>query len=880
LSAQAANMNTLSGSWQALKNEMLLSFGAIEKSTGFFDRLAISTNQLAQGIGIIREFFKGDDIKSLTDELKTATDRLVAYDKTDPLTQRIVGGPEAREKMIADMKRLSAELRQLTAPAKKAPASLETKAVVDKSFQDELAKDYEKQLADRKSAALKSAQQVAKTERDLSLAESAWRAKQANTYQDDLRKRWEKSELEKQKMADQLAKDDYEQKQKYLEFLSKQAEENYNSAQDLIKKQAEEVERQYERTQDILTREILNSLNRGFGDEGLSIAENFFKSLKNMAQSVVLEPAIRFILNESGITSIAATVASMFSGQSSGAGSIPSTQGASVFDRISDGFKSINTTFAGSIENLGVFLSNGQGGLADQIGGFMGQYSSQISSALGYAGAAYAGYNMIKEDNYAGAILTGIGAYFGGPAGAAIGAYLGGMLAKVKTQKSSAGATGSYIDGKFTGNGLTGLAGYGINAGGQDALTAGLEAYSKTFGSLLERFDLNSNITTSASVFQRNSKKERGWGYFDAAFEGGSVNFATGHVGSAANAVSSIIDWILNTGMVESIQKSKLPEGVRMLFDGLADKAQVGNMITATMSLADAQEALLNRYNLTADSAGKVSVATGLAADDLAKFVTTLANTAFTSQKASEQLIQQRDKLNELLTDAGGDSSINANLTAFDDFLKSIDTQSAEGQKRFADLFSLRGSVGAMQTAWDELMGNVGASVYGLLSPAEQLKKDQEALNKLFAEYGLQVPQTADELAKLGQTIQQNFNAADEASIDLALAFPTLVAAFMGAKDKLIEGGREMSSFTSLADFRAYKGVLNNYGASIANDYAGVRGIVGNNADGVTVLNNTQIDMLEVLKEMRKATEEARTASRETAEALRNIQVRGLKVAS
>lgn len=854
LQDQNKNIVTMSGAWQALKNEILLSFGAFEQATGLFNSLAVSTNQLAQGIGIIREWFKGDALKGLNDELQKTTDRLAAYDKSDPLTQLIVGGPETREKMIADMKRLSAEIRQLTAPAKKSPASLETKAVVDKSFQDELQKEYEKQLAERRAAALKSAQDAAKIERDLSNAESAWRAKRDNQYQDQLRKSWEKNELEKQKLADDLAKEDYEQKQKYLDMLSKQAEENYKSAQDEIKRQADEMQRQYERTQDILTRTILDSLNEGFGQQGLSIAENFIQTLKNMFKSVVLEPVIRYAINASGLTSLMTGVSNVFSPNASTADGLIATQNSSIFDRITDGFKSINTTFASSIENLGVFLSTGNGGLGDTIGGFLGQYSNQIANGIGYLSSAY----MLSQGNIAGAALTAAGTYFLGPIGGAIGGALGSLFGgKVSTKKYSTGVTGLLSDGKFTSSNQSGLAGYGRALGGNEGLAQVLKDYSVVVNSLFDAFDMGGDVNTAASLFQRSSKKTRAWGYFSANAGGGSVGFSSAQpFGSAQAAMEDLVNRILTEGITTLVATSNLPEGVRMLFDGLSTRETIQSMIAASINLGNAQEALIKKYDLTADQAGKVAVASGNAGDSLAAFVNALSATAYNSLKTSEQMIQQRDSLNKQLVDLGADASINGNLKAFDAFLKSLPKTTAEAQKQFADLFSLRDTVGSVQTAWDQIISGVNGSLYELMTPAEQAAKDSAALAAMFAELGLQVPQTAAELAALGQTIQQNFNAADEASIDLALAFPSLVAAFTSAKDKIIDNAREMNQFTNLADYRFYKGVANNYGAQIANDYARASRVITPDATGAATINGAQVDVLAELKAMRQASQE------------------------
>lgn len=860
LQDQNKNIVTMSGAWQALKNEILLSFGAFERATGFFNSLAVSTNQLAQGIGIIREWFKGDALKGLNDELKKTTDRLAAYDKTDPLTQLIVGGPETREKMIADIKRLSAEIRQLTAPARKSPASLETKAVVDQSFQDQLQKEYEKQLAERRAAALKSAQDAAKIERDLSNAESAWRAKRDNEYQDQLRKSWEKNELEKKKLADDLTKEDYEQKQKYLDMLSRQAEENYKSAQDEIKRQADEMQRQYERTQDILTRTILDSLNDGFGRQGLSIAENFFQTLKNMAKSLVLEPVIRFAVNASGLTSLMTGVSNIFSPNASVADGLVATQNSSIFDRITEGFKSINTTFSSSIENLGVYLSNGQGGLADKIGGFLGQYSSQIASGISYLGAGY----MLSQSNVAGAALTAAGTYFGGPIGGAIGGAIGSMFGgKERTPRYSSGVRAVYQDGTLRTRELSNIHGFDKDAGGQAGLTAASEAFSKTLTGLLDAYNIDQKVATSLQFFTRKGS----WGYGMASVDGVMANKIGGdsvYNKDSQVAFESLINEFLTKGITNAIKVSKLPSGVKALFDGITDTSVMQNMVNAAGTLSSAQDALAATYGLTASNAGKVAKASGLAGDSLVAFVNALSAASLSQQSAALTMLKERDALKELT------GVFPTTLEAFDSMLKTINTRTSAGQQKFADMFIARDRVASYADTMDAITTSRDNAVFGLLSQSEQMAISQQKLAEAFAEVNAEVPGSRDELVSWINGLDMT----TEAGLKAAMAVPALVDAFQSIEQNATtttDALREMSRFTNLADYRFYKGVANNYGNTIAGDYLRASGLIAQDSTGKSTINGESVDVLAELKAMRMA-------SQEQASLLNRILRTGLKV--
>ena len=653
----------------------------------------------------------------------------------------------------------------------------------------------------------------------------------------------------------------------------KQAEETAKKVADANKKMADEAQREYERLSDNISRSISDGLMRGF-ENGKSFAENFKDTLKNMFATLVLQPAIKMVLDGSGVTGIMSQISRSFSGTQGAQGE--STQSSSgiidTLTKVSKGFDGLNSGFESSIAGFGdtlsdIFGSSSQvqvGALqgasaSGGVGGFISSNASQISNALGYAGAAYAGYNMIKEDNYAGAILTGIGAYFGGPAGAAIGAYFGGMLAKVKTQKSSAGATGSYVDGKFTGNGLTGLAGYGKNAGGQDALTSGLEAYSKTFGALLKSFGLNSDITTSASVFQRNSKKQRGWGYFDASFDGGNVNFATGRAGSASNAINSIIEWIMSTGMVESIQKSKLPEGLKLLFDGLTDKEQIQTMVTNALKLGEASELIAKSLDITVDEFGFMSREANLSVESISKLTDILIATSQDALTFGDAMLNIKGNIVEMIGVALPNS-----LKEYDQRLKEINTTTAEGRAEFLATLNARSAFKEYDNMLVGLQNNVQSGLYEMVSDSEKYAMMQADLAKRFTDLGLAVPKSTQELINMGKTIDYT----TASGLNLANQFPSLVSLFNELTDatKNLKQALNPQDFVTFADYlialsnpSGFSNYVSNSsiaGISTGSNTTSTTQVAQNTGDMVTLIN-TLITEIIALKDEAKGTKEA-----------------------
>jgi tape measure domain-containing protein len=808
LRGQAKEVNTISGSWQKLKNEIEASFTAFESATGFVGSLAISIAQLADGIKIIRGFFSRDTVGDLNNELSTAMDKLAAYRRGNAFDRQVLGGREYETELRTKIAVLSRQLKDATT-VKVDPRTLQTNAQIDSGWMSDEQKAYEKllkkrqedakKLADeqaeyaRKVAELQSDIQVefyqderkrmekaAKDERELAMQESAWKAKQEDDYQKKLLKDWQAREKEK---ADIIKKND-------------------DDAEKAALKQAQDLQKEYDRISDNLSRSLTDAIYRGF-EKGKSFIDNFIDTLKNAFKTTILQPTIQMIIDKTGITALMATISSAITGTANAASLYdPTASGGSILSRgvdivkgITQGFEGLNNTFSNSIADLGALIANGNGGIRDAIGGALGQYSQGISQALGIAGAAYAGFNFIKQGNYAGAALTAGGYALGGPVGGAIGAAIGSLFGgNVSTKKYSTGVTGLYSNGQFTSSNQSGLAGYGRALGGNEGLASVLKAYSEVVSGLFKAFDMGADVNTAASLFQRSSKKTRAWGYFSANAGGGSVGFSSAQpFGSAQAAMEDLVNRIMTEGITTLVRSSNLPEGVRMLFEGLTSKETVQSMIVASINLGNAQDALASRFGLTADTAGKVAVATGYADDQLAAFVNTLASTALATQKTSVSLLKQRDSLTESI------GSLPSSIAAFDALLKAIDTSTAGGQSQFADLFGLREQFANFTNAWDSVVGNVESAIYGLLSPSEQLAMDQANLAKMFAELNLSVPSSLQDLISLGKSIDFT----TEAGLDLALAFPTLVEAFKDTKEGVESLSQSLSSnyFTTRADF-------------------------------------------------------------------------------
>lgn len=121
-----------------------------------------------------------------------------------------------------------------------------------------------------------------------------------------------------------------------------------------------------------------------------------------------------------------------------------------------------------------------------------------------------------------------------------------------------------------------------------------------------------------------------------------------------------------------------------------------------------------------------------------------------------------------------------------------------------------------MQTI-DSLKGGVKGALFGIVSPAEQQAMMQADLAQLFGSLNLQIPGSVQELINLGKSIDYT----TEEGLNLAAAFPSLVQAFVQAReqvDGLVSSMQELdiNRFRTLVDYTRAQRYVEN-GISLAN---------------------------------------------------------------
>lgn len=350
-----------------------------------------------------------------------------------------------------------------------------------------------------------------------------------------------------------------------------------------VRRAQEEMEKEAKRSNEEIGKSLTDALLRGF-ESGKGFAKNFKDTLINMFKTLVLRPAIQFLVDSSGITKALSGIGSAFSGGGTAGGSSGAGTTGGFLSGIKDALTRGNNSIVSSIGSLGqsisAFGSTGTGfikDMASRLGSFTTLNAGLISKALPYAGAIV---QLLKGD-VKGAAFTAIGAAIGGPIGGAIGGLVGSFFGgKKKVPRFSTQRAGQYEDGVFTGT----SAGQTYKPLGAEVQIDGLsEAFSRSLGGFLKSFGLNDSVSTIASLLK---KRKASYGNFAATFDGRSVTGGTtGKAKNVQDTFQRLIEQVLGTTLAQAIQKSKVSDGIKKFFNGLTKKEDVADAINTLVDL-------------------------------------------------------------------------------------------------------------------------------------------------------------------------------------------------------------------------------------------------------------------------------------------------------
>lgn len=361
----------------------------------------------------------------------------------------------------------------------------------------EAAAEKAKQAREKADREAKSrADNAAKDAKDEALRVSQAMAKNMADEMENYKKRAE----ERKKLSDKAAEDEKDRIEKVMQYQQDLANKNFDEAQ----RQAKELADIQQRENEQIGRELSQALTNGLFDS-FKKGESFGTA---MVRNIVAFGQTWFArMFEGLLTSGFGSITSLFSGSAS-AGASSGGGITGTLSSIGDIFKSGNDSLVRGIESLGSFLSTGNGGLGDVLGGAIGQYSNQIANVLPFAGTAF---SLLTGDTK-GAIGSALGAALSftplGAAGGIVGSLLGGALGGVF-------GGGHVSRPKFYNNSTVSSAGvksfnsYGNNdaSGKNVAKTAGgsignqIAAYASAFGGSLNPFTLGTTFSQKYNTY-------------------------------------------------------------------------------------------------------------------------------------------------------------------------------------------------------------------------------------------------------------------------------------------------------------------------------------------------------------------------------------------
>lgn len=609
---------------------------------------------------------------------------------------------------------------------------------------------------------------------------------------------------------------------------------------------------------------MLNNGKDSFKSFTKSLVTTFKTSVADQIYNMLAKPfVVKLVASLLGVGGTSAALAG--DGSAGGLGSLLQ-QGQSTLNVLKNGFSGVQDSFIEGVAGLGTTLRSF--GL-DGLGTLIENNSTMIGNYLPYAGAAL----QLLSGNVKGAAFTAAGAAIGsiipgvGTAiGGIVGNIVGGLFGNKKIPLIGSQASGTFDAGKYLGT----TAKFGRkDIGAQSSLEQLNKTFAAQLSGLLKNFDLNSKVSVNSVYRSRTNAR----GFFGADFDGVSF-YEQVYKDKAKNAdFSKFVDSVLGTELVKAIQLSKLPDGIKSLFDGLTDKTAVNSMISASVALNSAQKQLADRFGLTVNAAATLSASQ----DDVLSMVNNLATAALATRTVGQQIL---DAKNAIL-DATELDVLPSTIDAFDKILKGIDTSTTEGLDRFAALFNQRAGLSALIGTTDQLKLNVNNSVYSASSADVQNKMAQAALDSMFKALNLAVPASLEQLLSMGK----NIDYATEAGLNLASAFPSLVEAFQ----RVQETSESLTSslygsidgFATLIDFNRYNAIKSNYGADFANQYTTLQTKVnapnfasGNAANDANIVSAI-ISLNQNIALLKDAQDKIATYTKRSADVLVNVSQNG-----
>jgi tape measure domain-containing protein len=721
LREQVKEVATISSAFTVLKNNVTIAIGELDKASGAssnFARIIIDlANSKALRIPFETLAVLGANVayvfKQVGNEIGGIAAQLSLLIQGD-----FAGAAKIREMMVADAKAARIEIDRLS-------ASLMNPSVTNSPMVEEYAKIAPAvKAATKETEKLTEAQKEAEKWRKEAIEEYADLQMQAlredEEYRQQIIKEYADAQMDALKERIKAEKDAAEQ----IKKANQKASDDYLEG---VKRGQEALDRENQRLSESLSRSITDGIFRGF-ENGKGFFRNFLDVLVNGLKTALVQPFVENIIKGSGIGSLFTSV-SAFAG--SGSNLVASSGGGfgNVFGGLKDVIGNLNNSVVGSIEKLGVFLSNGQGGLADKIGGFMGQYSSQIAGALSFAPAVFS----LLQGDFKGAAFqgagAGIGLALGGPVGGAIGSFLGGaiggMFGKKKNPRKTTAMTSIY--------GANGLISSGqVNAAGKDTdmfagnLTQLNNQFAKALGSVYEMFNQDIKRLQIDSVFSYKKGKQT-IGSSTGTIDGKLFGFAAQGFGKDISAgFAEFAKKMMGEGLAFALRQSTLPYEVRKAFNGVISSSVIQAIVNSFANLSGALTVFEGKLEVTNLQLIAAANRTGMVGAKLAEVINGLAgdlnnfyNLYYTD---AEKITDINKALVKEFTNLG--LTLPVSKEAFRALVEGVDTTTVAGQDLFVSLLKLSPAFAQYMDAMNQQDQALQNQTESLKALAQQLNKD------------------------------------------------------------------------------------------------------------------------------------------------------------
>jgi len=530
---------------------------------------------------------------------------------------------------------------------------------------------------------------------------------------------------ETQAAKDKSEKEDYDNKIKNINLLfdaSQRAVEEERRLQEQLQRDREQANRDFARS-------LTDALFRGF-ENGKSFLKNFRDTLINSFQTLILRPRIEAIISGTGLGSL---IPSANASTGGGFGS-----SGNIFGDIKSSIDQLNSGFKSSIESLGTFLSTGNGGLGDKIGGFIGQYSGEIAGVAPYLGSI----TKLLQGDLKGAAFTAagtaIGTAFGGPVGGAIGSIIGsavsGLFGGKKQPKRTGGISNtSLVDGVFSQNNKN-IFNRDMKASApiNQAVDTASESFAKTLSNFSKMFGGAGDVSSYAQYFGRpdGSSYQR----LSGTVDGVDFMARAGKGKFGDKDLQDFISKITGEYLAKAIQSTGVPEAIKKLFVGVTESSTVQSLINVSGQLNDSQKQLAERFGLTLNNSVDMATQLGLTGDSLATYLGQLGELGLGFKTESQVMQDAKDKLIKVLG-----SNLPDSIEEFDAKIKAIDKSTSEGLKEVSDLLGIRAGFIAYENALDSLNSKlVDSSVaLGLIDSSNYQDRASFEAAQAFAGQGL-----------------------------------------------------------------------------------------------------------------------------------------------